>query len=94
MKIGRFRLAAINFPTIAIAQKPSTNQVKMPETYASHLVNPVNRQFLKILLKFQPSAFIYSPHIPHPTSHIPHPTPFSLFPSAQFIIDNSRSPLP
>jgi hypothetical protein len=81
MRIGRFRLLAINLRTIAIAQKPSTNQVKMPETYASHLVNPVNRQFLKILLKFQPSAFIYSPHIPHPT-------PFSLFPSAQFIIDN------
>jgi hypothetical protein len=54
MKIGRFRLLAINFPTIAIAQKPSTNQVKMPETRISHLVNPVNRQNLKNLLKSQP----------------------------------------
>jgi hypothetical protein len=49
MKIPPFRLAAINFPTIAIAQKPSRNQVKMPETLTSHLVNPVNRQNLKIL---------------------------------------------
>jgi hypothetical protein len=57
MKIPPFRLAAINFPTIAIAQKPSRNQVKMLETLTSHLVNPVNRQNLKILLKSQPSAF-------------------------------------
>ncbi len=54
MKIGRFRLLAINFPTIAIAQKPSRNQVKMLETLTSHLVNPVNRQNLKNLLKSQP----------------------------------------
>jgi hypothetical protein len=26
----------------------------MPETHSSHLVNPVNRQNLKILLKYQP----------------------------------------
>jgi hypothetical protein len=57
MKIPPFRLAAINFPTRAIAQKPSRNQVKMPETLTTHLVNPVNRQNLKILLKSQPSAF-------------------------------------
>jgi|NOAtaT_6_FD_contig_101_636125_length_731_multi_3_in_0_out_0_1 hypothetical protein len=57
MKIPPFRLAAINFPTIAIAQKSSRNQVKMLETLTPHLVNPVNRQNLKILLKSQPSAF-------------------------------------
>jgi hypothetical protein len=57
MKIPPFRLAAINFPTRAIAQKPSRNQVKMLETLTPHLFNPVNRQNLKILLKSQPSAF-------------------------------------
>ncbi|MFN6009090.1 MAG: hypothetical protein ACK47N_03055 [Microcystis sp.] len=41
-------------PTIAIAQKSSRNHVKIPETHNAHLVNPVNRQFLKILLKSQP----------------------------------------
>jgi hypothetical protein len=57
MKIPPFRLAAINFPTIAIAQKSSRNHVKMPETRTPHLINPVSRQNLKILLKSQPSAF-------------------------------------
>jgi hypothetical protein len=57
MKIPPFRLAAINFPTIAIAQKSSRNHVKMPETRTPHLINPVNGQNLKILLKSQPSAF-------------------------------------
>jgi len=42
MKIGRFTLLAINFPTIAIAQKSSKNHVKMPETHTSYLVNPVD----------------------------------------------------